>query len=180
MKLLFYSTLVLAFWYLYIVLRFVLKRVILLQKIKRFAKENSLQCDITASAFLMPSNRCGTAVVLKADNVCYNIRLFGLLRKNCAVHFWNKEMYSVEKFIPKMLLYDTPLGHRPVKRRKLGEWDINANTAIPVLLYSSVDSPLRIMQTKVTHIERLIAGDMLDGVLFVDWDYLFRYIEGRL
>ena len=89
-------------------------------------------------------------------------------------------MYSVEKFIPKMLLYDTPLGHRPVRRRKLGEWDINAHTEIPVLLYSSADSPLRIMQTKVNHIERLIAGDMLDGVLFADWDYLFRYIEGRL
>mgnify|MGYP003292464748 CR=1 FL=1 len=180
MKLLFYFSLVFALWYLYIVLRFVLKRVNLMWQIKRFSKENCLQCDITASAFLLPSNRCGTAVVVKTEKVCYNIRLFGLLRKNCAVHFWNKEMYSVEKFIPKMLLYDTPLGHRSVRRRKLGEWDNNANTEIPVLLYSSADSPLRIMQTKVNHIERLIAGDMLDGVLFVDWDYLYRYIEARL
>lgn len=180
MKLLLYVIALLALWYLYITLRFVLKRTKLLHHIKRFAKEHHLQCEISVSAFLKPSNRCGTAVYIRKGDTCYNIRLFGLLRKNCAVHFWNKEMYSVEKFIPKMLLYDTPLGHRPVKRRKLGKWDINANTEIPVLLYSSADSPLRIMQTKVNHIERLIAGDMLDGVLFADWDFLFRYIERRL
>jgi len=180
MKLLFYIALILLVRFLYILLRYIMKRLNLLGRIKRFAKENDLQCDITLTAFLLPSNRCGTAAYMRKGDTCYNIRLFGLLRKNCAVHFWNKEMYSVEKFIPKMLLYDTPLGHRPVKRRKLGKWDINANTEIPVLLYSSADSPLRIMQTKVIHIERLIAGDMLDGVLFADWDFLFRYIERRL
>ena len=180
MKLLLYLIALLALWYLYITLRFVLKRTKLLHHIKRFAKEHHLQCDISVSAFLKPSNRCGTAVCLKTDKACYNIRLFGLLRKNCAVHFWNKEMYSVEKFIPRMLLYDTPLGHRPVKRRRLGKWDINANTEIPVLLYSSADSPLRIMQTQVNHIERLMAGDMIEDILFVDIDFLFRYIENRL
>ena len=181
MKLLFYFALLLAFWYLYIVLRFVLKRVILLRQIKRFAKENSLQCDITARAFLLPSNRCGTAVVLKTEKICYNIRLFGLLRKNCAVHFWNKEMYSLEKYIPRMgLVEDIPLGHRDVTRRVLGKWIIKSESEIPVLLYAPANGPIRITQTNVNHIERMIAGDMLDGVLFADWDYLFRYVEGRL
>ena len=180
MKLLWYLLLILVLYYTYITLRFVLKRILLLRKIKQFAKVNNIENKITMSAFLFPSNRYGTALLLKAEKATYNIRLFGLLRKNCAVHFWNKEMYSIEKFIPKMSLVDTPLGHRPVRRRKLGKWDINANTEIPVLLYSSADSPLRIMQTKVNHIERLIAGDMLDGVLFADWDFLFRYIERRL
>jgi len=180
MKLFLYLLLILALYYTYITLRFAFKRILLLYKIKHFAKVNGIVYKIRTSAFLFPSNRLGTAVILKTNNETYNIRLFGLLRKNCAVHFWNKEMYSMEKFIPKMLLYDTPLGHRPVKRRKLGKWDINANTEIPVLLYSSADSPLRIMQTQVNHIERLIAGDMIEDILFVDSDFLFRYIENRL
>ncbi len=180
MKLYLYLVLLLALYYVYVLLRFAIKRIILLHKIKRFAKENSIEYKITTPAFLFPSNRYGTAVLLKTEKGTYNIRLFGLLRKNCAVHFWNKEMYSMEKFIPRMILYDTPLGHRPVRRRKLGKWDINVNTEIPVLLYSSADSPLRIMQTKVNHIERLMAGDMIEDVLFVDSDFLFRYIENRL
>ena len=94
--------------------------------------------------------------------------------------FGIRECTLCEKFIPKMSLVDTPLGHRPVRRRMLGKWDINANTEIPVLLYASVDSPLRIMQTKVNHIERLLVGDMIEDVLFVDRDFLFRYIANRL
>lgn len=180
MKLYLYLVVLLALYYVYVLLRFVFLRIKLLLEIKRFAKENGIEYKIIVPAFLIPSNRYGTAMLLKTAKATYNIRLFGLLRKNCAVHFWNKEMYSVEKFIPRMSLNDTPLGHRPVKRRKLGKWDINANTEIPVLLCSSANSPLRIMQTKVNHIERLLVGDMIEDVLFADSDFLFRYIANRL
>ena len=180
MKLLWYLLLILVLYYAYITLRFVLKRILLLRKIKQFAKVNNIEYKITMPAFLFPSNRYGTALLLKTEKATYNIRLFGLLRKNCAVHFWNKEMYSIEKFIPKMSLVDTPLGHRPVRRRKLGKWDINANAEIPVLLYSSANSPIHITQTQVNRIERLMAGDTIEDVLFVDRDFLFRYIANRL
>ncbi len=181
MKLLLYLIALLALWYLYITLRFVLKRTKLLHHIKRFAKEHNLQYDISVSAFLKPSNRCGTAVYMRKGDICYNIRLFGLLRKNCAVHYWNKEMYSVEKYIPRMcLVEDIPLGHRDVKRRYMGEWNLQSDSDIQVLLYSPSNSSIRITQTNVNHVERMIAGDMLDGVMFADWDYLFRYIEKRI
>ena len=180
MKLYLYLALLLALYYIYVLLRFVIKRIILLHKIKRFAEENGIEYKISIPAFLIPSNQYGTALLLKTEKATYNIRLFGLLRKNCAVHFWSKEQYSVEKFIPRMSLVDTPLGHRTVRRRKLGKWDISAYTEIPVLLYSPANSPIHITQTKVNHVERLIAGDMIEDILFVDIDFLFRYIENRL
>ena len=89
-------------------------------------------------------------------------------------------MYSVEKFIPRMSLVDTPLGHRPARRRKLGKWNVNSDIEIPVLLYSSANSPIHITQTKVNHVERLMAGDNIEDVLFVDRDFLFRYIANRI
>lgn len=180
MKLLLYLLLLFALHFLYSLFRFVFKRARLLHQVKCFAKEHSIECIVTTPAFLFPSNRYGTAVLLRTEKVTYNIRLFGLLRKNCAVHFWSKEQYSVEKFIPRMSLVDTPLGHRPVRRIKLGKWDISAYTEIPVLLYSPANSPIHITQTKVNHVERLIAGDMIEDILFVDIDFLFRYIENRL
>lgn len=180
MKLLLFLLLLFVLHFLYIFVRFILKRTKLLYQVKRFAKEHSIECIVTTPAFLFPSNRYGTALLLKTEKATYNIRLFGLLRKNCAVHFWNKEMYSIEKFIPRMSLVDTPLGHRPIRRRKLGKWDINANAEIPVLLYASANSPIHITQTQVNRIERLMAGDTIEDVLFADRDFLFRYIANRL
>ena len=180
MKLLLYLLLLFALHFSYSLFRFVFKRARLLHQVKCFAKEHSIECIVTTPAFLFPSNRYGTAVLLRTEKATYNIRLFGLLRKNCAVHFWSKEQYSVEKFIPRMSLVDIPLGHRPVRRRELGKWDISANTEIPVLLYSPANSPIHITQTKVNHVERLITGDMIEDILFVDSDFLFRYIENRL
>ena len=181
MEMFLYLLLIAALWYVYIFLRFVFRRVVFLGKVRAFAKEHNIECLVNASAFLLPSNRFGTALLLKTQDKTYNIRLFGLLRANCAVHFWNKEMYSIEKYIPRMhLVEDMPLGHRPVRRRKLGKWDVHSNTEIPVLLYRSANSPIRVTQTKVNHLERVIAGDLIEDVLFVDSDYLLRYIENRL
>ena len=180
MKLYLYLLLIFVLYYIYIILRFIFLRMNLLRKFKHFTKEHSIEYRIKIPAFFIPSNQLGTTVLLKTAKNTYNIRLFGLLRKNCAVHFWSKEQYSVEKFIPRMSLADTPLGHRPVRRRELGKWDISANTEIPVLLYSPANSPIHITQTKVNHVERLIAGDMIEDILFVDIDFLFRYIENRL
>lgn len=181
MKSLLYLMLIFALYFLYVFLRFVLKRVKLLHQIKRFAKENRLQCDPSVSAFLTPSNRCGSAVLLKTDKNTYHIRLFGLLRKNCAVHFWNKESYSVEKFIPRMsLVGERPLGLSNARRRKLGKWNIYSDNDIPILLYSSANSPIHITQTQVNHIVPLRAGDRIGNVMLVDTDYLFRYIEKEI
>ena len=180
MRLFLYSLLILALYYTYILLRFAIKRLKLVWEIKHFAKVNGIQYKITIPAFLFPGNRYGTAVLLKTAKSTYNIRLFGLLRKNCAVHFWNKEMYSIEKFIPRMSLVDTPLAYRPVRRRKLGKWNTGTKEEIPVLLYSSANSPIHITQTQINHIERLLVGDMIGDVLFADTDFLFRYIYNRL
>lgn len=178
MKSLYYLLLIFALYFLYVLLRFVLKRVNLLRKIKCFAKENDLQCDVSVSAFLAPSNRCGTAVYLKTDNVCFNIRLFGLLRKNCAVHFWSEKEYSVEKYILRVsLLGERPLGHSNARRRQLGQWQKYSDKDIPVLLYSSANSPIHLTQTQVNHIVDLRAGNRIGDVMLVDTDYLFRYIE---
>ena len=78
------------------------------------------------------------------------------------------------------LVDDIPLGHRQVRRRKLGKWDINTSTEIPVLLYSPANSPIRITKTQVNHIERIEAGAKIDDVLLADTDFLFRYISNRL
>ena len=180
MKLILYLLPIVALWYVYIILRFVFQRNILLLKVKRFAKKYDIECFITLSAFLLPSNRLGAAVLLKAKDKTYNIRLFGLLRNNCGVHFWNKKMYSVEKFIPRMSLHDVPLGHRPVKRRKLGNWNISNDAEIPVLLCAPANGLIKITQTKVNRVERLLTGDRIEDVLFADWDFLFRYIVKNL
>ena len=178
MKSLLYLMLLFALYFLYVFLRFVLKRMKLLHQIKRFAKENRLQCDLSVSAFLMPTNCCGSAVLLKTDKNTYNIRLFGLLRKNCAVHFWNEKAYSVEKFIPRMLLFgERPLGHSNARRRRLGQWQVYSKNDTFVLLYSSANSPIHITQTQVNHTVPLRAGDKIGDVMLADTDYLFRYIE---
>ncbi len=180
MKLFLYFLLALAIYYTYILLRFVLKRLKSFCKIKCFADKNNIEYKISLFSFFVPSNQCNTALLLKTSNAVYNIRLFGLLRKNCAVHFWSKEQYSVEKYIPRMILVDEiPLGHRPVKHRRLGKWEIHSNSEIPVLLYSPANSPIRITKTQVNHIERIEAGAMIDGVLLADTDFLFRYISNR-
>lgn len=180
MKLLWYLLLILALYCTYILLRLIFKRLLLLYKIKRFAKENSIECKITTSVFLIPSNRHGTAAILKTNKNIYNIRLFGLLRKNCAVHFWSKEQYSVEKYIPRMSLMESSIGHRLVRRKMLGKWDSNSDREIPVLLYSSASNPIRITKIQVNRIERIEAGAMIEDVLFTDRDFLFRYIANRL
>ena len=174
MKLFWYLLLILAFYYTYITLQFVFKRILLLRKIKQFARENCIEYKLTTPAFLFPSNRYGTAVILKTERATYNIRLFGLLRKNCGVHFWGKSSYSVEKYIPRMLVY----GERhPGRRRNLGKWNISSDTDISILLYSSVNSPIYITQTLVNHISPLRAGDRIEDVILADTDFLFRYIE---
>lgn len=181
MKSLLYLFLIIALYFLYILLRFVLKRVILLHKFKCFVKENHLQYDLSVSAFLFPSNRCGTAVLLRTDKSAYNVHLFGLLRKNCAVHFWNEKEYSVEKFIPRMsLVGERPLGHSNAMRRKLGQWQKYSDMDVPVLLYSSANGPIHITQTQVNRIVPLRAGDRIGNIMLVDTDYLLRYIEKEI
>ena len=180
MKLLWYLLLILVLYYTYITLRFVLKRILLLRKIKQFAKENSIEYKISIPAFLLPINRYGTVLLLKTEKAIYNIRLFGLLRKNCAVHFWSKEQYSVEKYIPRMSLMESSIGRSPVRRRKLGKWDTNSDTEITILLYSSANGPIRITKTQINRIERIEAGAMIDDVLLADTDFLFRFIKKRL
>ena len=180
MKLLLYLLLLFVLHFLYILVRFILKRTKLLYQVKRFAKEHSIECIVTTPAFLLPINRYGTVLLLKTEKATYNIRLFGLLRKNCAVHFWSKEQYSIEKYIPRMSLMESSIGHRPVRRRMLGKWDTNSDTEISVLLYSSANSPIRITKTQVNRIERIEAGAMIDDVLLADTDFLFRFINKRL
>ena len=180
MKLLLYLLILYALHFLYFLFRFIFKRARLLHQVKCFAKEHSIECVVATPAFLFPSNRYGTALLLKTEKATYNIRLFGLLRKNCAVHFWSKEQYSVEKYIPRMVLMESSIGRSPVRRRKLGKWDTNSDTEILILLYSSANGPIRITKTQINRIERIEAGAMIDDVLLADTDFLFRFIKKRL
>ena len=180
MKLLLYLLLLFALHILYSLFRFVFKRARLLHQVKCFAKEHSIECIVTTPAFLLPSNRYGTVLLLKTEKATYNIRLFGLLRKNCAVHFWSKEQYSAEKYIPRMSLMESSIGHRPVRRKMLGKWDTNSDTEILIFLYSSANGPIRITKTQINRIERIEAGAIIDDVLLADTDFLFRFIKKRL
>ncbi len=56
----------------------------------------------------------------------------------------------------------------------------SSNSQLPVLLYSPTNKHIQITKSKANHIERLIAGDMIEDILFVDKDFLFRYIKNRL
>lgn len=166
----------------YIVLRFVVKRIWLFAVLRRFAKKHGYICTIPLSC-LWPSNRNDRIVQLETDSTIYAIKLFGLLRKHCEIHFWNLEEYSVAHFLMRSsFVASVPIGQTGAKCRSLGNrnWAHSSEKeVIPVLLLSPTQVPVRLSQTKVNHWERLQAGEKIENAVFADWDYLWRFIENR-
>ena len=167
----------------YIFLRFVIKRIGLLISVKTFAKKHGFGCKCPLSC-LLPSNCIGT-VEIESANTVYTVKLFGLLRKHCEIHFWNFREYSVEWYFSRYGLVNIPhIGQTNANRRRsLGNADWAAVTGekevVPILLISPANAPVRLTQTRINHLEDLRAGEKIGDVIFADMDYLFRFIAKR-
>jgi len=170
--------------YLYAVIRFAVHRIRFLAFLKQFTKTYGYSYKLAGIAYYFPCNRSKATILLETKNTVYNIRLFGLLRKHCEVHFWNLQEYSVEKHIIKALYVgSTPTGLTNAKCRRLGSFpsldSSNNKTVIPVLLFLPTNGVMRLTRTQVNHLVELRAGDKIEDVLFADSDYLFRCIANR-
>jgi len=172
--------------FLLVLLRFLLQRIRLYFQLNRFAKKYGFCCQILKKAFYLPLNSIkGNTVTLETDSCIYDIKVFGLLRKHCEIHFWGVTEYSMEWYFSRY-----GLDHKPYqfigmtnekKRRPIGAFGNNAETQstkkhTSVLLLSPTHAPVRLTYRKENHLERLHAGDMIENAIFADLDYLFMYI----
>ena len=167
----------------YIFLRFIINRISLWAALKRFAKKHNFRCKVDLLC-LFPRNKTSRFVQIETGSTVYAIKLFGLLRKHCEIHFWSQQEYAVEWYFSRYGLINEPyIGQTNKKRRReLGSWDCSIATGkevVPVLLIAPANAPVRLTHTDGNCCEHLRAGDRIDGVLFADRDYLFRYIVGQ-
>lgn len=166
----------------YVFLRFVVKRIWLFAVLRRFSKKHGYTCKIPFSC-LWPNNRNDSIVQLETGNTLYAVKLFGLLRKHCDIHFWNLKEYSATQYFTRSeYVGGTPIGQTGAKRRNLGNenWAVSSEKeVIPVLLISPANAPVRLSQTKVNHFEYLQAGERIENAVFADLDFLLRFIENR-
>ena len=166
---------------LYIGLRFFVKRIRAIITLKKFCKKHNYSCKISPHCML-PLNSTACLVQIETDTAIYPIKLFGLLRKHCEIHFWNLQEYSVEWYFSRYgLVGSTPIGLTNTKRRRsLGNSSWTAvpieKTTIPILLIAPAQAPVRLTKTDVTRFVDLRAGEKVDDVLFADLDFLLRYI----
>ena len=167
---------------LYLFLRFIIKRVWLFAVLRKFAKQYGYTLIFPLSC-LLPNNRNNDIVKIETDNTVYCIKLFGLLRKHCEIHFWSLEEYSAEWYLMRSGFVGAPLiGQVGSKHRSLGNenWAVSSEKEVfPVLLISPANAPVRLTQTKVNHLEHLRAGEMIGNAVFADLDFLLRFIENR-
>ncbi len=167
----------------YIFLRFIIKRISLWAALKRFAKKHNFRCKVDLLC-LFPRNKTSRFVQIETGSTVYAIKLFGLLRKHCEIHFWSQQEYAVEWYFSRYGLTNEPYIGQTNKRRRreLGSWDCSIATGkevVPVLLIAPANAPVRLTHTNENHCVNLRAGDRIDNVLFADRDYLFRYIVGQ-
>lgn len=163
-----------------LLLRFIMKRLWLFHQLKRFAKEHNYACAIPRSCML-PYNRNHSYVQIRTPNTVYNIKLFGLLRKNCEIHFWSATEYSTYWYsLRTEFAGATPICQTNHHRhRSLGKADWLTANGVPVLLISPVHTPVRLTKTDVNHFVNLRVGEKIGDAIFADLDYLFRHIENR-
>ena len=166
----------------YMLLRFVVKRIWLFSVLRKFAKQYGYSFNFPASC-LLPNNRNKNIVQIETDSTIYAIKLFGLLRKHCDIHFWSSQEYSATQYFSRReYVGGTPIGQTGARRRSLGNenWVVSSEKeVIPVLLISPANAPVRLSQTMVNHFEYLRAGERIENAVFADWDYLWRFIEKR-
>lgn len=169
---------------LYLFLRFLVKRLWLFAVLRRFAKKHGYICKMPLSC-LWPSNRNDCIVQLETGSTLYAVKLFGLLRKHCHIHFWSTKKYSIEWYFSRkgLDLHKTPFELLSgAKHRSLGtaNWPAeNGKAVVPILLISPTHAPVMLTKTDVNHWERLRAGEKIEDVLFADLDFLMRFIENR-
>lgn len=165
-----------------------MRRLILLFRLKRFAKINNYNCKIKKLLFFMPLNFSSKgSVLIETSSTIYNIKVFGILRKNCEVHFWNIREYSIRKYYTRLqMLTSTPLGQENCRRRNMKAFNpINTNINsdyklfVPIFLFSPTNNLLRITQTQENRLKQLKAGDKIGDIIFADTSYLFWYISNR-
>ena len=166
----------------YLFLRFIVKRLWLFAVMCKFAKKHGYTCKMPISC-LLPNNRGNSIVQIETNNTLYVIKLFGLLRKHCDIHFWSLKEYSVTQYFTRSeYVGGTPIGLTGARRRSLGseDWAVySEKEVIPVLLISPANAPVRLSRTDVNHWEHLRAGEKIEDVLFADLDFLLRFIENR-
>ena len=166
----------------YMLLRFVVKRIWLFSVLRKFAKQHSFNFSFPASC-LLPNNRNNDIVKIETASTVYCVKLFGLLRKHCDIHFWSSQEYSATQYFTRReYVGGTPIGQTAARHRSLGDgnWSVSSEKeVIPVLLISPANAPVRLSQTKVNHFEHLLAGEKIENLIFADWDYLWRFIENR-
>lgn len=166
----------------YVFLRFITKRIWLFATLRRFAKKHGYVCKIPLSC-IWPNNRNDYIVQLETSNTLYAIKLFGLLRKHCDIHFWSLKEYSATQYFTRAeYVGGTPIGQTGARRRSLGNknWAVSSEKEVaPVLLISPANAPVRLSQTKVNHFEDLQAGERIENAVFADLDYLLRFIKNR-
>lgn len=167
---------------LYIFLRFIVKRIWLFTVLRRFAKKHSYICKFPLSC-LLPSNRNNNLVEIETGSTVYAVKLFGLLRKHCEIHFWSLAEYSAEWYLMRSgFVAAEPIGQAGARHRSLGNgnWAVSTEKeVVPLLLISPAQAPVRLTKTEVNHLEYLRAGEKIEDVLFADLDYLMRFIENR-
>ena len=166
----------------YVFLRFVIKRVRLFAVLRKFSNKHGYACKTPLSG-LLPNNRSKHLVQIETGSTVYSVKLFGLLRKHCDIHFWSSQEYSATQYFTRAeYIGGTPIGLTNARRRKLGNGNRKAHSkkeVIPVLLISPANAPVRLTCTNVNHLEDLRAGEKIEDVLFADLDYLMRFIENR-
>lgn len=176
--------------YLYYFLRFIVRRMCLLISLRKFAKKYDYQLKINLWNCLLPFNgSSSSAVVIETDHSIYDMKLFGFLLKNREVHFRSTKEYSTRWIMPRERRSENAneICANPLK--SLGRFDdafyIDASLQkerIPVLLHSPDSFAfLRCTHLLANRIVRLSVGEKIAGsdLLFVDKDFLFRYISKR-
>ena len=165
---------------LYILLRFFIKRIHLRLSLMKFCKQNHFRCTFPFQC-LLPLNHLKAFVQIETGSRIYQIKLFGLLRKHCEIHFWNLQEYSIQWYFIRAEYIGSPV---PIgltntnRRRSLGDSNWATTPGItPVLLISPAQAPVRLTKTDVNHLTKLRAGERIQDVLFADLDFLLLHIE---
>ena len=169
--------------------RFWYKRTKLYFRLKKYTKENGYSLKIQKMLFWLPKNNYSKSnLVIESNSTVYSIKLFGLLRSSCAVHFWNENEYSAQKYLThRGFIVATPLGKKDIHHRKLGKTDFSKSVCeeskhkriVPIMLISPVNSILKLTKTAGLQVIDLSVGDKIGNILFADRIFLFSVINNQ-
>lgn len=172
--------------FLWIFLRFAIKRSLLIVRLAKLAKELNCTFKIISHTFLFPFNSLDNYdFLIETKSTVYRIKLLGLLRKYCDIHFWNWQEYSVCKYYSYKEFVDAkPLSQRNARIRHLGKLNCQKDNhgsdykqEVAIYLLSPANKLLRLTQTVGTTTVSIAPGDKIGNVLFMDREYLWWYLK---